>query len=401
MESEQDAGVVVPLVPLNAEPTTEVLLRSLLNREAILVTRGEATAAVSNRVGTVAETSGAFAKALSQATQQLGRTGTEGLYRVVLPTGSTVRNLVPAVGGGFRGLVRGAGSTKIVGHARLLPAAAGAGATVAAGPLIATVGLAMAGDMLAQHQINKKLDLISSAVERLHERMDEQEHSVLSTANQQSEKVVAYLLDRAQIPAISSASQAFGDLDRLANTYVSRLDHWLQVVHDYQHSDHVYGPELMNRLVNKRENQAATFELMIAQTYEALGIKARVSVLEKVAAEFTNPNQSLDHIENRLNSELNGIATRQSQLVGLLDDLSILPIDSSRVPIKFAGKGALDIKIGFARLTKALHSSPDSLPMLTESDQTILELAPIPKGLSIVKPPEQGSEQSETDAQKE
>lgn len=389
MGSEQDTAVVVPLVPLDSEPTTEVLLRSLLNREAVLVSYGETTSTAGGHTGAIAETSGAFAKALSQATQQLGRTSTTGLYRVVLPTGSTVRNLVPAVGGGFRGLVRGAGSAKIVGHARLIPAAAGVGATVAAGPLIATVGLAMVGDMLAQHQLYKKLDLIKSVVDRLHERMDEQERSVISTATQQSEKVAAYLLDRAQIPAISSASQAFGDLDRLTNTYIGRLDHWLQVVHDYQQSGHVYGPELMNRLVNKRDNQTAAFELMIAQTYEALGIKARVSVLEKVAAEFTNPNQSLSHIENRLNLELNEIAQRQSQLVNLLDDLSVLPIDSSKVPVRFAGKGTLNTKIGFARLARALHSSPNSLPVLNESDQTILELKPVSKGLSVVKPVEQ------------
>jgi hypothetical protein len=38
---------------------------------------------------------------------------------------------------------------------------------------------------------------------------------------------------------------------------------------------------------------------------------------------------------------------------------------------------------------RALHSSPNSLPVLNESDQTILELKPVSKGLSVVKPVEQ------------
>jgi hypothetical protein len=36
-----------------------------------------------------------------------------------------------------------------------MPAAAGTGAAVADGPLIATVGLAVAGEMLAQHQMQR------------------------------------------------------------------------------------------------------------------------------------------------------------------------------------------------------------------------------------------------------
>jgi hypothetical protein len=239
VELEEDA-VVVPLVPLDAEPSTEAMLRMLLNREALVISR-VAKPAESTSTGMVAQTSGAFAKAISQAIGQAGRAAqTEGLYRVILPTGSVARDLVPAVGGGFRGLARAAGSTKIVGHARLVPAAAGAGATVAAGPLIATVGLAVAGEMLAQHQMHKKLDAIKNAVTGIQVRMDEQERSVLITAEQQARKVAGYLLDQAHIPSISSAAHAFGELDNLTNTYINRLDRWLETAEKHQGSDRVY-----------------------------------------------------------------------------------------------------------------------------------------------------------------
>jgi hypothetical protein len=336
----------------------------------------------------VAQTSGSFAKAISQAVGQAGRAAsTEGLYRVVLPTGAVARDLVPAVGGGFRGIVRAAGSTKFAGNARLIPAAGiGTGATLAAGPLIATVGLAIAGEMLAQHQMNKKLDAIKYAVIDLKVRMDEQERSILTTASQQARKVAGYLLDQAHIPSISSAAHAFGDLDTLTNAYIDRLDRWLGIAENYQGSDRVYAPDLMRALVGKRENQAQEFEQMVAQTYEALALRARVVVLEKISAEFSNGDSSLPHVENVLRDELSVLASRQSQLVALLDDLNVLQIDASKVPIAFAGRGTLGARTSFGRLARALHAAPDSLPLLTESDQTVLELAPTADGLSVITP---------------
>jgi hypothetical protein len=360
----------------------------LMNREALLINH-VAKPPKSTQTGMVAQTSGAFAKAISQVFGQAGRAAsTEGLYRVILPTGSVVRDLVPAVGGGFRGIARAAGSTKIAGHVRLMPAVAGTGAAAAAGPLIATVGLAVAGEMLAQHQMHKKLDAIKNAVTGIQVRMDADERSVLTTADQQAQNVAGYLLDQAHLPSISSASHAFGRLDTLTNTYIDRLDRWLEIAEKHQGSDRVYAPDLMKELVGKRENQAQEFEQMVAQTYQALALRARVVVLEKVAAEFSNGDRSLPHVEKFLRDQLSVLADRQSQLVGLLDDLNVLQIDSSKVPIAFAGKGTIGARTSFGRLARALHATPDSLPLLTESDQTVLELAPTADGLAVIAPVE-------------
>lgn len=326
-------------------------------------------------------------KAISQTTGHLGRSAPpDGLYRVIMPTGSVTRDLIPAVGGGFRGIVRTAGSTKISGQARLVPAAAGVGATVAAGPLIATVGLAVAGEMLAQHQTNKKLEGIKNALLGIQAQSDDPERSVLFTATQQTRKVAGYLLDQAHIPSISSAAHAFGDLDTLTNSYIDRLDRWLNVAEKNAGADRVYAPELLTALVNRRDNPARDFGQMVARTYEALALRARVVVLEKIAAEFSNPDRSLPHVESVLRGELAAISDRQAQLVGLLDDISVLQIDSSRVPVTFAGKGTLGARTTFSRLARALHAAPEGLPLLTDSDQSVLDLAPVSEGLSVVMP---------------
>lgn len=382
-----EEAVVVPLVPLESEPSTEAMLRMLLNREALLIDRASQSPQ-SAPSGLIAQSGGAFAKAVGQAMGQLGRSSSsEGLYRVIMPTGSVARDLVPAVGGGFRGIVRGAGGAKIAGQVRLVPAAAGVGATVAAGPLIATVGLAVAGEMLAQHQTQKKLGEIRSALNDIQARSEEQERSTLSTAGQQARRVVGYLLDQARIPSISSAAHAFGDLDSLTNSYIDQLDRWTAVTEKHAGAERVYAPELLTALVGRRDNPVEYFEQRVSLTYEALALRARVVVLEKVAAEFSNPDRSLPHVESVLRDELAAIAERHTQLGGLLDDLSVMQLDSSKVPIKFAGKGTLAARTSFSRLTRALHAAPDSLPVLTDSDQTMLELAPASGGLSVMTPP--------------
>jgi len=382
-----EEAVVVPLVSMTSEPTTEDMLRLLLNREALLISRAPASAQGTSS-GLVAQSTGAFAKAISQAAGQLGRSSgsAEALYRVIMPTGSVARDLVPAVGGGFRGITRAAGSTHISGHVRLVPAVAGAGATVAAGPLIATVGLAVAGEMLAQHQMNKKLEGIKNALVGIETRANDHDRSVLSTANQQAGKVASYLLDQAHIPAISSAAHAFGELDTLTNSYVDRLDRWIDVTRKYAAAERVYGPNLLVELVGKRDNPMREFERIIAQTYEGLALRARVTVLEKVAAEYSNPDRSLPHVESVLSKELGQIADRQAQLVRLLDDLSVLRLDSSKVPVAFAGRGTLEARTTFSRVARALHALPDGIPVLTDSDQTVLELTPGTGGLSVAAP---------------
>ncbi|MFA4840648.1 MAG: hypothetical protein WC580_02955 [Agrococcus sp.] len=108
-------------------------------------------------------------------------------------------------------------------------------------------------------------------------------------------------------------------------------------------------------------------------------------MLEKIAAEFSNPGRSLPHVEHALRVELAGLADRQGQLIELLQDLNALQIDG-RLPHPIAVNRAFSARSSFGRLSKALHFAPDALPLLTEADQTVLELAPTDKGLSVVTP---------------
>lgn len=384
--AHEEEAVVIPLVPMTTEPSTDAMLRMLLNREAIVLSRVSAPLANSPS-GMVAPTAGAFAKAIAQAAQHVDRTpAPEGLYRVILPSGSVAKDLVPAVGGGYRGMVRAGGAPAIAGHVRLVPAVAATGATIAAGPLIATVGLAVASEMLAQHQMNKKLTAIKSVVLEVQGHLEAEDRAILATARQEASKVAGYLLDQASLPYFAGASHAFGQLAQLTNKHVERLDRWLEVAASHSSDSHVPGGRLLNELIGKRDNQIDAFQQAVAQTYETLALRARIVVLEKIAAELSSPGRSLPHVEHALRTELRGLSERQGQLVALMDDLNALQIQGGRLPNPAAVNRAFSARTSFGRLARALHAAPDSLPLLTESDQTMLELAPTPRGLSVIAP---------------
>jgi len=248
------------------------------------------------------------------------------------------------------------------------------------------VGLAVASEMLAQHQMNKKLTAIKSVVLELQGHLEAEDRAILATARQEASKVAGYLLDQASLPYFAGASHAFGQLAQLTNKHVERLDRWLEVAASHSSDSHVPGGRLLNELIGKRDNQIDAFQQAVAQTYETLALRARIVVLEKIAAELSSPGRSLPHVEHALRTELQGLSERQGQLVALMDDLNALQIQGGRLPNPAAVNRAFAARTGFGRLARALHAAPDSLPLLTESDQTMLELAPTSQGLSVIAP---------------
>ena len=390
MNSEE--VVVVPLVPVRGELSTDEMLRMIINQDGFMLRRSSARNQSGSDSGLVAQSSGAFAQAMSRVAGHMSHMpqffAGKNLYRIELPSGMVASNLVPAVGGGFRGMVRGgANSGKIAGHVRLVPATAGAGAALAAGPLIATVALAVAGDMLTQYQTNKKLSAIENIVASLQEIKHAEERSVVVTAGQEAEKVAAYLLDKANLPAFSNAPHAFGELAQLTNRRIESLERWQDVVSDYMSNDKAVGAgELLEALVGGNETSLQEFERQVVQTYEVLALRARVVILEKIASEIHNPNQSLPYVQTLLENELGKIASRQTELVKVVTDLNTLQIKDGFLRVGSFGTQTAGASASFGRLAKALHAQPDALPLLTHSGQLVLDMAETPDGLSILKP---------------
>lgn len=151
------------------------------------------------------------------------------LFTLELPTGTTLQNLVPAVGGGFRGMVRSGSSAAIAGHGRLVPVAgtaAGVGAGIALGPLVALMALSVGADMLGRYQQDKKLELIHKGVTALANAADETTNAQLKSAAQALELGEAAILDRVAIPASIGLGHARDNLRVINNRGLAWLDDW-------------------------------------------------------------------------------------------------------------------------------------------------------------------------------
>ncbi|OLT16497.1 hypothetical protein BJF78_13770 [Pseudonocardia sp. CNS-139] len=118
---------------------------------------------------------------LQQVAPLLGGRGASG-FRVEFPPGFDVGNLVPAAGGGFRGLVAaGKGASRIGGHVRLLPAGA---ASAMLGPALGLMAITVITEMAAAAEQERKLKAILGTVERIDARLRLETDARLRTAEQ-------------------------------------------------------------------------------------------------------------------------------------------------------------------------------------------------------------------------
>ena len=172
--------------------------------DAVLVSWATGSPAAGASWGPALAGGSGLARALTQVVQQAGTPAvaeSAAYFRVVVPVGQTIRDLMPAMGGGFRGLVRD--STGIAGHARLVPvagAAAGTGAAIALGPLLGLMAVSVGAEMLARHQQEQQLKAIAQGVEALLRRERHKDLAVLRTAEDAIRRASSALLDRIEVP---------------------------------------------------------------------------------------------------------------------------------------------------------------------------------------------------------
>ncbi len=163
METDSSGAAVVPVsgALTSAESASDATepWRMLADGTGMLVAWEPAPQGAA-RWGTPLAASSGLARQLLTVVERAGSklpTAVETLFRLELPAGQTVSNLIPAVGGGFRGMTRLAGSSKIANHAKLLPVGgAAAGTAVALGPLLGIVALSVGAEILGNHQHNRK-----------------------------------------------------------------------------------------------------------------------------------------------------------------------------------------------------------------------------------------------------
>lgn len=318
-----------------------------------------------------------FAQAVSAVLKDSGRGAAqagETLFRLELPTGHTLNNLVPAIGGGYRGLTRAAGSTAISGHARLVPTTGAAIAGGAAlGPVIALVAVSAGAEMLARHEQDKKLRAILRSVEALEANELTKLRSRLGAAQETLIRAHAALMDGVTIPESLGVGPAADSVRRVKYTALEWLGEWEGAAGDLKVGSEGVGWGELKKIFGKGLGGMDALPLRVGLLYQSLVLDARWNVLVQTEAAATNRERPLDHLDAALGQALEQGAALQHRLAEILWLFAENPIDTGFNPLPREWKRAAGMHTSLLAMVRAIHQASETLPVLTARGTQVLE----------------------------
>ncbi len=383
-ESAEPTGAVVPL---DGSTDTDLLAadpwRMLAEGTGLLVTWQDPPRRVGDSWGPSLGATSALASQLAAIVSRVGGGSAAGagsaLFRLELPTGSTLQHLVPAVGGGFRGLVRtGEGGTAIAGHARLVAVGGGAvGTGVALGPLVALLALPVGAEMLARHQQNKKLDAIRRGVRDLGRAADEKMAAQLQSAEQALEFGSAAMLDRIEVPGSIGLGPARDNLRVIKNRGLGWLDGWETRVHCVKSGRTGVDFGKMREILagsDSQDSEYRKFPARVQMLYKALALDSRALVVHAAEVALKRPDETLPHVQRYLKRELGANAEAQDRLKEVLWKLAELRITYSLPALRSTGRDVAALFQVLAQLAAGVSRLPDAPALLSTDNRQLLEV---------------------------
>lgn len=385
---EPVTGVVLPVDPGHRSTVQGDPWRLLAEGDGVLVTWSQAPERNPDTWGSVLRGTSALSSELSTVLSRVGASAAQAgttLFRVELPTGSTIRDLVPAVGGGFRGLVRdGSG---IAGHARLIAVGGGgAAAGVALGPLLALMAVTVGAEMLARHQQDKKLTQIREGIAALRRIDDETMDAQLDSVEDALAMSSAALVDRVSIPSAIGLGPAVDNLRVVKNRGLSWLSRWeTGASKEIPESGGVAVEKVQGLLAGDDSSEDyRRFPQQVARLYRALTLDSRALVVTGAEASLRNRDESLTYLQDSLSAQLQQNAKTQQRLQDLLWRLAEPPI-TYRFP--WQGGDAIALDRDLATLAANVSRLPDAPALLTQGNRQVLEVLRRPDGMTHVLSP--------------
>lgn len=297
------------------------------------------------------------------------------LVSVELPAGSTMTDLIPAVGGGFRGMVRAAGSTKVAGHARLVPVS---GAAVAGGaglaPVLAVMAIAVGAEMLARHQQDQKLAAIKTIVAGIDRYNADREIAELRSAEQAIVLGSAALLDSIAIPSSIGLGSACDRVRVVLNRHVEELDRWQDAAASLPRKDGTVDYAQLVKALGVAENPHA-FPRAVASLYQATVLDSRAKVLLASEAALLNPDRPLENLHAQLTSSLAANVEIQDRLRETLWALTVPRLRSGRTaPRPTARQAVTTFDRALGMLAVSMSRTPPALATVSPAGHHVLEL---------------------------
>ncbi len=372
-------GVVIPTEPGARSLVGDDAWRLLFEDRGLLLTWTKAPDLTGDAWGTALRGASALSQQLGAVLSQAGGAvdASSGvLCRLELPTGSTLRDLVPAVGGGVRGLVRdGRG---INGHARFHVHTGRAAAGVGLGPLLGLLAVQVGTEMLARHQQEQKLTYIAESVAALRQVHEDDMEARLGSVEAALGEASAAMLDRVSIPSSIGLGTARSNLREVKERALMWLDRWEEAARQLPGTGGVDAGRMQDVLAaGGPRDDHRRFPHRIAMLYRALTLDSRALVVTGAEAGLQNGDHSLSHLHEELARGLRRNATTQDRLKQLLWDLAAPPITYT---FPWEGSEAMALDRMLASMATSVSRLPDAPALLTERNRQVLELLRRPNG---------------------
>jgi len=327
--------------------------------------------------GQVLQPGSAFAQQLVTIAERAGARNVlssgSTLFRLELPTGQTMRSLVPAVGGGFRGMTRAVDSSKITGQARLIPVSGGAAAGLALGPVVGLMALSIGAEMIANRQQDQMLKAIRRAVEGLERHEQQKLMAQLMTAEQALQAADAAVLDQVTIPQGVGLSAAVTGLHDVKNQALGWLEHWESRVGDLHRGETGADYDDVKKALDVGLGGHESFPAQVWVLYRALVLDSWSHVLTAAESAVLNPGQTMENLQAILQRRLDensGVFDRLRQLLLTLKE-SPVTVGVLARPGTGGQASRLDSRLG--RLAHAIVDAPEAPSVLTATNRQVLE----------------------------
>jgi hypothetical protein len=329
------------------------------------------------RWGTPLAASSGLARQLLTVVERAGSklpTAGETLFRLELPAGQTVSNLIPAVGGGFRGMTRLAGSSKIANHAKLLPVGgAAAGTAVALGPLLGIVALSVGAEMLANHQQEAKLEAIRQVVDRLENHQLNKLIAALDSADHVLEDSMAALLDRLEVPEAVGLGTTAARVKEIKALTLNWIREWEKNVEQFADTPGgVPYDDLEAALGRVGIGGFPAFGLQVQLAYRALALDSRTHIVAMAEATMGRPEETVEHFHATVQRRLADNADHFERLATLLWKLASTRLTVGVARVDRRNRPA-ELQWRMVRVARALTEAPSPPPMLTADHHLVLE----------------------------
>ncbi|HEY0260290.1 MAG TPA: hypothetical protein VGC18_10615 [Lacisediminihabitans sp.] len=282
-------------------------------------------------------------------------------------------DLIPAVGGGFRGMVRAAGSTKMAGHAPLVPVS---GAAVAGGaglaPVLAVMAIAVGAEMLARYQQEQKLAAIKTIVSRIDRYNADREIAELRLAEQAIVLGNAALLDSIAIPSSVGLGSACDRVRVVLSRHVEELDRWQDAAARPPRKDGTVDYAQLVKALGVAENPQA-FPRAVASLYQALNSRAKVLLASEAA--LLNPGRPLENLHAHLATSLAANVEIQDRLRETLGARTVPRLRSGRTaPTPAARQSVTTFDRTLGMLAVSMSRTQPALATVSPNGHHVLEL---------------------------